>query len=188
MTFYTRKGDAGQTGLLGGERVPKDHLRVKALGALDELQSQIGMARSLCEFQEIGRVLYGVQQDLFLIGSELANTSNQGRLKRLIEATDVQRLESCIDRTVETYGLPFGFVVPGQGPDSATIHLSRAFCRRCERLIVTLHRKEGGRSILLVYLNRLGDLLFTLAWALEVHSVAKSALLETLLSTVGGKV
>ena len=171
MTIYKRDGDSGQTGLLSGERVPKDHLRVKTYGSLDELQSLIGMARSLCGPQDIARNLYAVQKDLSAISSELAAASAQDRLKRRIGKPDVERLESCIDRTVEIYGLPSGFVVPGQGQDSAAIHVSRAVCRRCERLMVTLHRKEGCRDVLLSYINRLGDMLFTLAWALEVRSV-----------------
>ena len=171
MTIYKRDGDSGQTGLLSGERVPKDHLRVKTYGSLDELQSLIGMARSLCRPQDIARDLYEVQKDLSAMSSELAAPSAQDRLKRRIGKPDVERLERCIDRTVEIYGLPSGFIVPGQGQDSAAIHVSRAVCRRCERLMVTLHRKEECRDVLLSYINRLGDMLFTLAWAVEVQSV-----------------
>ena len=174
MTIYKRDGDTGQTGLLSGERVPKDHLRVKTYGTLDELQSLIGMARSLCESRDIARSLYAVQQDLSVISSELAADSAQDRLKRRIGKADVERLERCIDRTVKIYGLPPGFVVPGQGQDSAAMHMSRAVCRRCERLMVTLHRKEGCRDVLLSYMNRLGDMLFTLAWALEVQAVVEN--------------
>ena len=185
MAIYKRDGDAGQTGLLSGQRVSKDHLRVETYGALDELQSQIGMARSLCGFPEIADALFAIQQDLFAICSELAAGAAKGRLKRRIAGPDVKRLERGIDDIVDRCGLPGGFVVPGQGPDSAAVHVSRSVCRRCERLMVTLHRKEGCRVELLAYMNRLGDLLFTLAWSLQVRSAVRTALLETLQGSGG---
>jgi cob(I)alamin adenosyltransferase len=180
LAFYTRGGDSGQTGLLSGERVAKDHLRVETYGTLDELQSQIGMARSICGPGDIADALYSIQQDLFAICSELAADSDQSRLKRRIAAPDLKRIEGCIDDIVERYGLPGGFVVPGQGWDSAAVHVSRSVCRRCERLLVSLLRKEGGREVLLAYMNRVGDLLFILAWALQVRSTIRSALVETI--------
>jgi ATP:cob(I)alamin adenosyltransferase len=186
VTIYTRRGDTGQTHLLGGEPVPKDNLRVKAYGALDELQSLIGMARAFCEARDIAAALKEIQMSLFIVSAELASDGKEPPLKNRIGAEDVVHLEARIDRMVETYGMPSGFVVPGAGADSATVHVSRAVCRRCERLMVALHRQEGGRDVLLSYANRLGDLLFMLAWSLEVRAAVKKALTETLRAHGGG--
>ena len=186
MTIYTRRGDTGQTRLLSGEAVPKDSLRVKAYGALDELQSLIGMARAFCEARDIAADLKEIQIKLFIVSTELAAGGRESQLKKRIEAEDLGRLEERIDRTVETYGMPSGFVVPGAGADSAAVHVARAVCRRCERLMVTLHRQEGGRPVLLSYTNRLGDLLFMLAWALEVRLAVKNALTEIIREQGGG--
>lgn len=186
MGIYTRSGDTGQTHLWGGEAVPKDDLRVKTYGALDELQSLIGMARAFCEARDIVAVLKEIQMNLFTVRAELAAGGMEPQLKRRIGAEDVVHLEARIDRIVETYGMPSGFVVPGAGADSSTVHVARAVCRRCERLMVTLHRQEGGRNVLLSYANRLGDLLFMLAWSLEVRTAVKKALTETLRAQGGG--
>jgi cob(I)alamin adenosyltransferase len=185
VTIYTRRGDSGMTRLFNGEAVPKDHLRVKTYGALDELQSLIGMARAFCEPGDVAAVLKEIQVNLFALSAELAG-GKERHLKNRIDTEDVARLEERIDRTAEAYGMPSGFVVPGAGPDSAAVHVARAVCRRCERLIVTLFRQEGGREVLISYTNRLGDLLFMLAWALEVRAAVKNALKETLREQEGG--
>ena len=186
MNIYTRRGDTGQTRLFSGETVPKDDLRVKSYGAVDELQSLMGLARALCRVEDIAALLKEIQVNLFIVSAELAARGMEPQMKRWIGAEDVVSLEECIDRTAGAYGMPSGFVVSGAGADSAAVHLARAVCRRCERLIVTLHRQEGGRDVLLSYINRLGDLLFMLAWALEVRSIVKNALMDTLREQGGG--
>lgn len=186
MTIYSKRGDSGQTRLFSGEAISKDHTRVKTYGAMDELQSQIGVARAFCGAKDVAAVLMEIQMDLFAICSELATIGTEQKLKRFIDGEDVARLENRIDRTAEIYGLPSGFVVPGVGADSAALHVARTVCRRCERLMVSLFRQEEGRVVLLSYFNRLGDLLFILAWALEVRCVVKNVLVETICERVGG--
>ena len=180
VTIYTRTGDSGQTRLLNGQVVLKDHLRVKTYGAVDELQSLLGMARVFCEAEDMAAILKKVQVDLFSIGAELACEGGEGSLKKHIGPQDVAYLEERIDQMVETYGMPSGFVVPGEGPGSGATHVARSVCRRCERLMVSFSREEGEIEVLLSYMNRLGDLLFMVAWALEVRFVAKNALLQVL--------
>ena len=186
MTIYTRRGDSGQTRLFSGEAIAKDDTRVKTYGALDELQSLIGVARAFCGAKDIAAVMKEIQMDIFAASSELATTGAEQQLKRHIGGEDVVRLEDRIDRAVDAYGMPSGFVVPGAGADSAAVHVARTVCRRCERLMVTLFRQKGGRDVLLSYFNRLGDLLFMLAWALEVRSIVKNALAETIREQGGG--
>lgn len=186
MTIYSRRGDNGQTRLFSGEAISKDHTRVNTYGALDELQSLIGVARAFCGAKDVAAVMMEIQMDLFAVCSELATIGNEQQLKRVIGGEDVARIEKRIDRTVEAYGKPSGFVVPGAGADSASVHVARTVCRRCERLMVTLFRQKRGRDVLLSYFNRLGDLLFVLAWALEVRSIVKNALAETIHEQAGG--
>jgi cob(I)alamin adenosyltransferase len=173
--IYTRSGDAGQTGLSDGSRVPKDSLRVQAYGTLDELNAAIGLARV---WNERGRqdtaarwldgVLRKLQDELFDLGSELATPpacSYPGRFQ--VGLDQIRALEALIDRcTAETEPL-LSFVLPGGGPVSGFLHLARTVCRRCERVLVGLSREEpetGAHP--LVYLNRLSDLLFALSrWA-----------------------
>ena len=173
MKIYTRQGDQGQTRLLSGDKVEKDDPRVKTYGALDELQSHLGFAKSLIRVASISSLLDKTQKDIFVASSELASTPKTlAELKRRIAQEDVKRLETWIDELTATYGLPDGFVIPGNSSDSAAVHVARSVCRRCERLLVTLKRQHDfGSKVLLVYFNRLSDLLFVLAWALEIRAV-----------------
>ncbi len=186
MTICSRRGDRGETRLFSGEAISKDHPRVMTYGTLDELQSLIGVARAFCGAKDVAAAMKEIQMDLFAVSSELATIGTEQQLKRYIDGEDVARLEERIDRTVEAYGMPSGFVVPGAGADSAAVHVARTVCRRCERLMVTLFRQKGGRDVLLSYINRLGDLLFMLAWSLEVRSVVKNALAEAIREQGGG--
>lgn len=181
MSIYTKRGDTGQTSLLNGESVYKDHRRVDTYGTLDELQSVIGLARALCPAEWIAAILKEIQMDFFVISAELAAPGRKEVINRRIEAEDVKRIEAHIDRIEQAYSVPSGFVVPGDGgADSAALHVSRTVCRRCERLIVALFRSEGGRDVLLSYINRLGDLLFMLGWALQVRLIVKKVLNESI--------
>jgi cob(I)alamin adenosyltransferase len=179
MKIYTRGGDRGETGLLSGGRVQKDDPRVQTYGTLDELQSHLGLARSLTDEETVGSVLYEIQRDMFVAGSELASAPEAlSRLRRRLGTREVSRLEDIIDAFTGRYGLPEGFVVPGRSPDSAALHVARAVCRRCERLIVLLHRQTRAYPELIVYFNRLSDLLFVLAWSLEVRAVIRQVVKE----------
>lgn len=165
MKIYTRTGDKGTTGLFGGVRVPKDDLRVEAYGSIDETNAAIGVALSHCQVPLVQRVLAEVQSDLFTLGAELASASgSETRLGiRLLSDEDCVRLERAIDEAEE--GLPplKNFVLPGGPPDVAALHLARTVARRAERRVLTLSQREAVRGSLLVYLNRLADLLFVLA-------------------------
>ncbi len=178
--IYRSRQDHKQTRLLSGELVGKDNEYVHACGALDELQSHLGLARSLNKHEPIASILYAVQQDILVLSSELSSSSRTAqRLKRRIGEEDVRRLEKWIDDLTASFGLPRGFVVPGASIESAALHIARAVARRCERIVVKLSRKKSGYDLLAAYLNRLSDLLFMAAWSGEV-----TAELETIVRRV----
>lgn len=167
MKIYTRTGDDGTTGLFGGSRVKKGSLRVEAYGTVDETNAAIGRARvSLSsDHRDIDEVLARVQSDLFTLGAELATVpGKEAQLKMtLLGDDDASRLERAIDAAEE--GLPplRSFVLPGGTAAAADLHLARCVARRAERLLVSLAEDEPVRAACLIYLNRLSDLLFTLA-------------------------
>lgn len=165
--IYTRTGDTGETGLVGGYRVAKDCPRVHAYGEVDELNAVLGLARSEADkiqFKEISSQLAIVQNELFDLGAELATPAGaewQGMKK--IELAETQRLEKWIDALIE--GLPElrSFVLPGGSPLNAYLHLARTICRRAERSCISLSKAEQVSHTALVYLNRLSDYLFAAA-------------------------
>ena len=165
--IYTRRGDAGETGLLYGGRVSKDDARVQACGACDEAVSALGLARSLCEDEEIRNAIATVQHDLFKVGAELATDINSRHLleKHFTPVTTemIEQLESRIDDLQARTELPRAFILPGASPGSSALDLARAFVRRAERLVVGLERSGLlGNVEVLRYLNRLADYLFML--------------------------
>jgi cob(I)alamin adenosyltransferase len=177
--IYTRFGDRGQTKLLSGETVEKDDLHVNTYGALDELQSHLGMARSLIQEESVRSILRAIQKDLFVAGAELASTAERiSQLGNRITTKDVKKLEDWIDQMTDLFGMPGGFVIPGDCPENAALHLARSVCRRVERLIVSLNRSTGTYEELIVYINRLSDLLFVLAWSMAVAVAIKKVLDE----------
>jgi cob(I)alamin adenosyltransferase len=165
--IYTRTGDEGDTGLVGGERVRKDSLRVAAYGDVDELNAILGWARTLSEKLQRGALtpkLTTIQNELFDLGAELATppgTTWEGRL--VINEQHGSRLEHWIDELVD--GIPElrSFVLPGGSELNAALHLARTVCRRAERSVVTLMDTSPVSKALRVYLNRLSDLLFAMA-------------------------
>ena len=169
MKIYTRTGDDGTTGLFGGGRVRKDAIRVEAYGTVDETNAAIGRARVSLTGAPMGtpidQVLSRIQEDLFTLGAELATVSGkEATLKMtLISAEDGARLEGEIDAAEE--GLPplKTFVLPGGSAAAADLHLARCVARRAERHLITLAESEPVRTECIIYLNRLSDLLFTLA-------------------------
>ena len=165
MKIYTKTGDLGETSLLGGARVPKDHLRVAAYGDVDETNAALGAVRALAE-EALERVLLGVQKDLFAIGAQLADPTHKvaaKRAKAAVTAAHVRRLERAIDAREEKLPPLRSFVMPGGTPAAALLHQARTVCRRAERSVVTLAREADVDRRIIVYLNRLSDLLFVLA-------------------------
>lgn len=167
MKIYTRTGDKGDTGLYGAERVPKDHPRVEAYGTVDEANSAIGLARSLLGNQhpDIQQDLEYLQNALFDLGADLATRTGSPYEKNLvrIDAQDVAHLEQLIDRYQEQAPPFTGFVHPGGHAAASALHLARTISRRAERNLITLSHLEEINSESQKYLNRLSDLLFTLA-------------------------
>lgn len=183
--IYTRKGDLGTSTLFSGEKVSKDDIRLEAYGALDELQAQLGMARSLSQNEELRTILAEIQRDISAACSELAsNAEVRGRLPRCLGRSDTERLEQYIDSFTARFPLPKHFIIPGRTPDSAALHVARTICRRAERHIVVVNRALGGYDEVLVYFNRLSDLLFVLAWSLEVMTVVDDAVREVVASAL----
>ena len=162
---YTRTGDKGKTGLVGGARVAKDHARIEAYGTVDELNATVGMVRAALARSKAKKALDGilarVQNELFDLGAELA-TPDAERRKRgpAIAEHHVTRLEEEIDRLNEDLPELRSFVLPGGGDVAAFLHLARTVCRRAERRTLTLSRKEGIGAHVVPYLNRLSDALF----------------------------
>jgi cob(I)alamin adenosyltransferase len=167
MKIYTKTGDTGQTGLFGGGRVPKDHVRVEAYGAVDELNSAIGVVRATQPVHFCDDLLESIQRDLFALGGHLA-TPNPDKVKKALEKAELSAERvTLFERTMDEADgeLPplRAFVLPAGTPKAAALHLARTICRRAERSVVSLARTEEVPELFLTYLNRLSDLLFTLA-------------------------
>ena len=163
--IYTRNGDEGETSLGGGQRVPKNSARVTAYGAVDELNSTIGLAAAQNLAPRLLAILPVVQNELFHLGADLAFREEDKQARQLpqIEARHVSQLEAWIDELNEVVGSLENFILPGGSPGAAQLHVARAVCRRAERDVLTLARAEPiGRQVL-AYLNRLSDLLFVMA-------------------------
>lgn len=167
MKIYTKTGDKGETSLFGGKRVSKDDLRIEAYGTVDELNSVIGICRSVNTISEIDAVLDEIQRDLFTLSADLATPldSNRSDLQR-IDGGDVTRLEEHIDGIDPKLEPLKNFILPGGSQSAAVLHFARTVCRRAERCVVRIaHQSKIAREPV-IYLNRLSDLLFVLArWA-----------------------
>jgi cob(I)alamin adenosyltransferase len=164
VKLYTKTGDDGTTGLFGGARVPKASPRVEAYGTVDETNAAIGVARALRPDPSIDGVLGHVQEDLFTLGAELACVpGKEGKLNlALLGAPDIERLERAIDEADAAVPPLASFVLPGGTSVAAALHLARTVCRRAERGVLAM-QDAPPRHELVVYLNRLSDLLFALA-------------------------
>lgn len=172
--IYTRQGDDGSTGLFGGPRVQKDDLRVQAYGEIDELNSALGVARCALidpRLQDLAAFADALQSELFNLGAELA-TPNPGKAPKSVPLTrqqDIDRIEQQIDLwTTELPPMKF-FILPGGSPGAAALHLCRTICRRAERTAVQLARLAPVSRHALAYINRLSDLLFTMARAVNLR-------------------
>lgn len=173
VRIYTKTGDGGETGLFGGERVPKSHRRVAAYGDVDETNAAIGAAAAAAPAEFEAPLFERLQRDLLTIGAELA-TPDPARLARAlagppIGAADVADLEQAIDRLDIPLPRLKNFILPGGAPKGAALHLARTVCRRAERSVVALSLEASVSAAILKYLNRLSDLLFVLARAANAH-------------------
>ena len=172
MKIYTRTGDGGETGLFGGGRVPKGHVRVEAYGTLDELNAALGLCMESVVDAEIRGWLCGIQQDLFSLGASLATPGSENGTARPatppLPGERVGEIEAWIDKASEEIPPLRAFILPGGTSGAASLHFARTVCRRAERAVVRLKVAEGAHPVVLEYLNRLSDLLFSVA-RLENH-------------------
>jgi cob(I)alamin adenosyltransferase len=180
MSIATTKGDAGETSLAGGVRVSKGSLRVETYGTVDELNSSLGFARSICDDLEIAAFTRRIQQDLFGIGSSLATPVESPKPPIEIAAVLVDRLTAEVHRLEAIDGMLADWSLPGEHRAAAAYDVARTICRRSERSLVRLI--ESGAAIqptILAYLNRLSDLLWLFGRKLEQDAGVSSSLRET---------
>ncbi len=174
MKIYTRKGDDGTTGLLYGGRVPKHSPLIEANGVVDEAQAALGVVRAQCPpGSELGEDLLSIEGDLWVLMAEVATEpKNRPKLKTLVTAAMVDALEARIDVLSERFEMPTEFVVPGANPLSAALDVARTVVRRAERLLSAA--PPAPDSLVGPYLNRLSDLLWTMArWQEDAHVEAR---------------
>ena len=165
MKIYTKTGDRGQTSLFDGRHVPKNNLRIETYGTVDELNSHLGLANAECRHGELRELLEQLQRQLFDLGADLAtpaDSKNAGKIQR-IGAWHIAFLEQQIDAATAVLRPLKRFVLPGGSVTAARLHVARTVCRRAERLLVTLMAQEPVGPDALIYVNRLSDLIFTLA-------------------------
>ena len=165
--IYTKTGDDGRTALFGGGRVDKDHIRVEAYGDVDELNACVGMARSIDLMPRVDEILAPVQVDLFAIGALLATPHPEKHKEQLEKARisnqRIAQLERAIDDCEDELAPLKAFILPGGTAKAAALHVARTVCRRAERSIIRLQHDDDVPQIVIVYVNRLSDLLFVLA-------------------------
>ena len=173
MKIYTKTGDLGETGLIGGKRIPKHHARIIAYGSVDELNSSIGLVLATLEtsqhvsgFSDFVKILLTVQNDLFILGADLADdspsTDNRFGSPRVNEDM-ISTIEKTID-TLEQELSPISFfILPGGSVEASHLHMSRSIARRSEISVVGLSKEESINPLTIIYLNRLSDLFFVMA-------------------------
>lgn len=163
MKIYTKTGDAGETGLYGGQRVPKDAVRIQSLGAVDELNAALGVALTNIDDSTIRSALLRIQGELFELGADLATPRERGETVPRIQPTETARLEAEIDEWESALPALRRFILPGGSAGGASLHFARAVCRRAERQLVALACIEDINPEVGRYINRLSDHLFVLA-------------------------
>lgn len=186
MSIATTRGDRGQTGLIGGNRISKGDLRVEAYGAIDELNSSLGFARSICNNPEIRGWTEEIQRTLFRVGSALATPSEDRKDSTSITAKDVEDLTKLVHQIEKTEGILSDWSLPGAHTESAAYEIARTVCRRAERDTVRL--ASSGIELnpeILPYLNRLSDLIWLFGRLIEVNAGVNSKLRNS--QTVGPK-
>jgi len=164
VKIYTKGGDSGDTSLFGGDRVRKSSYRIEAYGTVDELNSAIGLALTVCQHQDLTGILEDTQHDLFVLGSDLATplAKKNAAITRISEQ-EAQKLESVIDEIELKLPPLTSFILPGGSELAARLHMCRTICRRAERAIVELSDNETLNAASVLYINRLSDFLFVLA-------------------------
>ena len=185
MHISTKKGDAGYTSLLGGERVPKHHLVIETVGTLDETISLLGLARASSKEKRTKGIILQVQKHLFIIGAELSAANGRGKLpKRTISEGDVKWLEELIEDFEEATTLPLEFVAFGQEEGASHIDIARTSVRKAERIAAKM-KDEGliENSLILKYFNRLSDLTFLLACFEEKNDRERRKFMYTIISS-----
>lgn len=163
MKIYTKTGDHGETSLFGGGRVSKSAARIEAYGTVDELNSFIGLARSQGVSERAELMLHEIQQELFVLGADLATPHDARVTIPRIEEPHFAKLESWIDELDEQVEPLRFFILPGGTPGAAALHIARTVCRRAERRVITAKANSSISDHCVVYLNRLSDLLFTMS-------------------------
>lgn len=176
MKIYTKTGDKGKTGLLGGTRALKSDLRIEAYGTVDELNSYIGLLRDQPVLSELTPQLIQIQNELFVMGSHLASDPEKSKVKiPEFEESSVGRMEGWIDELNDNLEPMRFFVLPGGHQSVSFGHVARCVCRRAERSVVGLSQQESVNEVVVIYLNRLSDYLFVLCrWMttqLEVEEI-----------------
>jgi cob(I)alamin adenosyltransferase len=162
MKIYTKRGDSGETSLIGGDRVPKHHIRIEAYGTIDELNSYIGILRSFTDDKINSKVLPEVQDRLFTVGSLLASAPGSKMIVPDLHDQDTELLEESIDLMNAELPELRSFVLPAGSIEVSHCHVARCICRRAERLIVHLDEVQQIEPIIIQYINRLSDYLFVL--------------------------
>ena len=167
MKIYTKTGDKGDTGLIDGSRALKSDLRIIAYGEVDEANSHIGLIISNIKgnsiFDDLEKILFDIQHDLFVLGAELANPKNTKDDNMLVKKEMITNIERYIDELESELAPISYFILPGGTVESSLIHICRTVVRRAERTTVALSREQKINQDILMYLNRLSDLLFVLA-------------------------
>lgn len=161
--IYTKTGDDGTTGLFGGARLPKDHIRIEAYGTVDELNAVIGLLMSGTTEPQVLELLQTIQSRLFTVGSNLASDPAKDMITPDLLDEDVQLIERAIDKMQEELPPLRHFILPGGSMAISSAHLARTICRRAERRVVSLAHISEVEHIILLYLNRLSDFFFVLS-------------------------
>lgn len=169
ILIYTKTGDKGKTALIGGKRVPKYHLRVEAYGTIDDLNSHVGLLREYVKKKKDINFLLKIQQDLFIIQTQLSN-DDEKNIKKLpaLKSTDIIAIEKEIDNISSMLPTLKTFLIPGGSVSVAFCHIVRCVCRRAERIVVKLDKKKKVTNNILSYLNRLSDYFFVLARKISI--------------------
>lgn len=176
MKVYTKKGDKGETSLIGGKRVSKAHARIEAYGTIDELNSFVGLVRDYCSDQAQNELLYKIQNTLFVVGSNLASTPDSKMEIPDLKLKEIEELESAIDTMELELPALKNFVLPGGHPAVSHAHVARCVCRRAERLCVLLTDEESIDDSIIPYLNRLSDYFFVLSRKLAYDNDAEEVI------------
>ena len=162
MRIYTKTGDKGKTGLLSGDRVAKDNIRIQAYGTVDECNAVLGIVRTYDIGEELDSMLEYIQNRMFVVGSDLATPGDKKITIERIDRDATGQLEEWIDRMENSLTPLKQFILPGGTRGASFLHLARTVCRRAERMVVGLARQEQINPFNLQYLNRLSDLLFVM--------------------------